>query len=44
MLQVTTATILLSVVLHGVTAEPVARWFARNPQPDVPEAAGKEPG
>ncbi|WP_406864403.1 cation:proton antiporter [Streptomyces sp. HUAS MG47] len=34
--NVTWATILLSVVLHGVTAEPVARWFARNPRPDVP--------
>ncbi|WP_017241834.1 cation:proton antiporter domain-containing protein [Streptomyces sp. SS] len=30
--NVTAATVLLSVVLHGVSAEPVARWFARHPQ------------
>ncbi|WP_051819722.1 cation:proton antiporter [Streptomyces flavochromogenes] len=32
----TAATVLLSVILHGLTAEPVARWFARNPQPGTP--------
>ncbi|MGW7428151.1 cation:proton antiporter domain-containing protein [Streptomyces sp. NPDC054861] len=32
--NVTAATVLLSVVLHGVSAEPVARWFARHPQPE----------
>ncbi|MFB7447694.1 cation:proton antiporter [Streptomyces sp. NPDC056194] len=32
--NVTAATVLLSVLLHGVTAEPVARWFARHPQPE----------
>ncbi|MFF8374274.1 cation:proton antiporter [Streptomyces lydicus] len=26
------ATVLLSVVLHGITQEPIARWFARHPQ------------
>ncbi|MEV7568573.1 cation:proton antiporter domain-containing protein [Streptomyces tanashiensis] len=31
--DVTCATILLSVVLHGATTEPIARWFARRPQP-----------
>ncbi|MFC8009411.1 cation:proton antiporter domain-containing protein [Streptomyces cinereoruber] len=31
--NVTAATVLLSVVLHGVSAEPVARWFARHPRP-----------
>ncbi|MFC8507666.1 cation:proton antiporter [Streptomyces sp. NPDC057411] len=31
--NVTAATVLLSVVLHGVSAEPVARWFARHPAP-----------
>ncbi|MFC8898011.1 cation:proton antiporter domain-containing protein [Streptomyces cinereoruber] len=30
--NVTAATVLLSVVLHGVSAEPVARWFARHPR------------
>ncbi|MGW4050424.1 cation:proton antiporter domain-containing protein [Streptomyces sp. NPDC004779] len=34
--NVTAATVLLSVVLHGVTAEPVARWFARHPRPEEP--------
>ncbi|MFF2573114.1 hypothetical protein [Streptomyces sp. NPDC058084] len=34
MVNVTAATVLLSVVLHGVSAEPVARWFARHPQPE----------
>ncbi|MGW5781047.1 cation:proton antiporter domain-containing protein [Streptomyces sp. NPDC003863] len=32
--DVTAATVLLGVLLHGVTAEPVARWFARHPQPE----------
>lgn len=32
--NVTAATVLLSVVLHGVTAEPIARWFARHPRPE----------
>jgi NhaP-type Na+/H+ or K+/H+ antiporter len=32
--NVTAATVLLSVVLHGVSAEPVARWFARHPRPE----------
>ncbi|MFI1654651.1 cation:proton antiporter [Streptomyces sp. NPDC020472] len=32
--NVTAATVLLSVLLHGVTAEPVARWFARHPRPE----------
>ncbi|MGA5198568.1 cation:proton antiporter [Streptomyces exfoliatus] len=32
--NVTAATVLLSVVLHGVSAEPVARWFVRHPQPE----------
>ncbi|MEU9702625.1 cation:proton antiporter [Streptomyces sp. NPDC047981] len=32
--NVTAATVLLSVVLHGVTAEPVARWFARHANPE----------
>ncbi|MYR43831.1 hypothetical protein [Streptomyces sp. SID5910] len=31
--KVTAATVLPGVVLHGVTAKPVARWFARHPQP-----------
>ncbi|MDK0524044.1 hypothetical protein [Streptomyces sp. ML-6] len=35
--KVTAATVLLSVVLHGVTAEPVARWFARHPRPGQPD-------
>ncbi|MGW8363068.1 cation:proton antiporter [Streptomyces wedmorensis] len=35
--NVTAATVLLSVVLHGVTAEPVARWFARHPRSEEPE-------
>ncbi|MFD0422999.1 cation:proton antiporter [Streptomyces parvus] len=35
--KVTAATVLLSVVLHGVTAEPVARWFARRPRPGQPD-------
>ncbi|MFD0140813.1 MULTISPECIES: cation:proton antiporter domain-containing protein [unclassified Streptomyces] len=30
----TAATVLLSVILHGVSAEPVARWFTRHPQPE----------
>ncbi|MET8967266.1 cation:proton antiporter domain-containing protein [Streptomyces hydrogenans] len=34
--NVTAATVLLSVVLHGVTAEPVARWFARRPRTEEP--------
>ncbi|MGW0697784.1 cation:proton antiporter domain-containing protein [Streptomyces sp. NPDC002867] len=34
--NVTAATVLLSVILHGVTAEPVARWFARHPQSEEP--------
>ncbi|SEB97389.1 cation:proton antiporter [Streptomyces sp. TLI_105] len=34
----TAATVLLSVLLHGVTAEPVARWFARHPRPEEPAA------
>ncbi len=35
--NVTCATVLLSVVLHGVTAEPAARWFERRPRnPAVP--------
>ncbi|MFD3947700.1 cation:proton antiporter [Streptomyces sp. NPDC058579] len=33
--HVTAATVLLSVLLHGVTLEPVARWFERHPQPDA---------
>ncbi|MEU6931877.1 hypothetical protein AB0A05_22315 [Streptomyces sp. NPDC046374] len=32
--NVTAATVLLSVVLHGVSAEPIARWFVRHPQPE----------
>ncbi|MFE5655543.1 cation:proton antiporter [Streptomyces sp. NPDC056517] len=36
--NVTAATVLLSVILHGVSAEPVARWFARHPQPEEPAA------
>ncbi|GAA3168295.1 MULTISPECIES: cation:proton antiporter [Streptomyces] len=36
--NVTCATVLLSVLLHGVTLEPAARRFARNPRPDVPTA------
>ncbi|MGW4723902.1 cation:proton antiporter [Streptomyces sp. NPDC004291] len=35
--KVTAATVLLSVVLHGVTAEPVARWFARHPRSGQPD-------
>ncbi len=30
-IEVMCATVLLSAVLHGVTQEPVARWFARRP-------------
>lgn len=37
--KVTAATVLLSVVLHGVTAEPVARWFARRPRGEQPNTA-----
>lgn len=43
----TAATVLLSVVLHGVSAEPVARWFARHPQPEErvpPQDPGRSPG
>ncbi|MFZ4301835.1 hypothetical protein ACOZE3_28485 [Streptomyces cinereoruber] len=36
MVNVTAATVLLSVVLHGVSAEPVVRWFARRPRPEEP--------
>ncbi|MER7516483.1 cation:proton antiporter [Streptomyces sp. NPDC126499] len=32
--NVTCATVLLSVVLHGVTTEPAARWFARRQRRD----------
>ncbi|MFH8841686.1 cation:proton antiporter [Streptomyces sp. NPDC017868] len=32
--NVTAATVLLSVILHGVSAEPVARWFTRHPRPE----------
>ncbi|MFD9903034.1 cation:proton antiporter [Streptomyces sp. NPDC059063] len=41
--NVTAATVLLSVVLHGVSAEPVARWFARHPRPEdqVPPSPGR---
>lgn len=42
--QVTGATVLLSIVLHGVTMEPIARWFARHPQPDLPSPATSAPG
>ncbi|MGW5002919.1 cation:proton antiporter domain-containing protein [Streptomyces hydrogenans] len=42
--NVTAATVLLSVVLHGVTAEPVARWFARHPRAEEPaEPPGPAP-
>ncbi|MFB7280447.1 cation:proton antiporter [Streptomyces hydrogenans] len=42
--NVTAATVLLSVVLHGVTAEPVARWFARHPRTEEPaEPPGPAP-
>ncbi|MCT7350675.1 cation:proton antiporter [Streptomyces sp. 15-116A] len=35
--NVTCATVLLSVFLHGVTTEPVARWFEHHPRnPTVP--------
>ncbi|MFB7161084.1 cation:proton antiporter [Streptomyces sp. NPDC056242] len=34
--NVTCATVLLSVLLHGITMEPVARWFARHPQSEAP--------
>ncbi|MFE0172510.1 cation:proton antiporter [Streptomyces sp. NPDC059002] len=34
--NVTCATVLLSIILHGVTMEPIARWFQRHPQPDAP--------
>ncbi|MFE7620025.1 cation:proton antiporter [Streptomyces sp. NPDC057496] len=37
--QVTAATVLLSVVLHGVTAEPVARGFARRDRSGARRAA-----
>ncbi|MER7951696.1 cation:proton antiporter [Streptomyces sp. NPDC096079] len=33
--DVTCATILLSIVLHGITMEPIARWFARRPEPEA---------
>ncbi|MFE9738366.1 hypothetical protein [Streptomyces sp. NPDC006477] len=33
--NVTATTVLLRVVLHGVSAEPVARWFVRHPQPEA---------
>ncbi|MET8624237.1 hypothetical protein ABZW30_10865 [Kitasatospora sp. NPDC004669] len=34
-------TVLLGVILHGVTPEPIARWFQRHPQPrTVPAEAG----
>ncbi|MFG3348841.1 cation:proton antiporter [Streptomyces sp. NPDC048018] len=35
-LDVTAATVLLSVVVHGASGEPVARWFARHPRPGEP--------
>jgi sodium/hydrogen antiporter len=38
--NVTAATVLLSVLLHGVTAEPIARWFARHPQPEEADPVG----
>ncbi|AJC53687.1 cation:proton antiporter [Streptomyces sp. 769] len=34
--NLTCATVLLSVILHGVTMEPIAHWFARNPRPAAP--------
>ncbi|MFM9373015.1 cation:proton antiporter [Streptomyces sp. Da 82-17] len=40
--KVTCATVLLSVLLHGVTLEPLARWFARRPRADGPRAAAPE--
>jgi NhaP-type Na+/H+ or K+/H+ antiporter len=34
-------TVLLSVILHGITLEPIARWFQRHPQPQAgPAEAG----
>lgn len=42
-LNVTAATVLLSVLVHGVTAEPLARWFARHPQPEGPHSEGPQP-
>jgi NhaP-type Na+/H+ or K+/H+ antiporter len=34
-------TVLLSVILHGITLEPIARWFQRHPQPQAgPTEAG----
>ncbi|MFE0734705.1 cation:proton antiporter [Streptomyces sp. NPDC058855] len=38
--KVACATVLLSVVAHGVTAEPIARWFARR----APRETGGEGG
>ncbi|MFI8961955.1 cation:proton antiporter [Streptomyces sp. NPDC053493] len=37
--NVTAATVLLSVIVHGVTGEPVGRWFARHPRPGAPAAS-----
>ncbi|MDG4857881.1 cation:proton antiporter [Streptomyces sp. T-3] len=34
--KVMCATVLLSVILHGITVEPIARWFERHPQPAPP--------
>ncbi|MFJ9841364.1 cation:proton antiporter [Kitasatospora sp. NPDC101155] len=40
-LNVMCTTVLLSVILHGITLEPIARWFQRHPQPQAgPASAG----
>ncbi|MFG2843526.1 hypothetical protein ACGF12_10175 [Kitasatospora sp. NPDC048296] len=40
-LNVMCTTVLLSVILHGITPEPIARWFQRHPQPKAgPAEAG----
>ncbi|MFD7570346.1 cation:proton antiporter [Streptomyces sp. NPDC059810] len=42
--NVTCATVLLSVLLHGVTMEPIARWFGRHSEPAPPPAPADSAG